>query len=196
MVQKVFGTQPARESLRQIIAENLIPVVFSSTITIIGGIGLAVIDKKLYFLLPVLITMPALADMVGDFSTIIASKSVALIEQKKLPRHWEHSKVILGLAFNMLWIALLYSLIIGLVSLLIAAWQGFPIEGLFVAKFVFILGLINILMVLFLIIFSIRIGILVAYHGHDPDNFLIPITTSMADVGVLLLFSVMVYLFF
>lgn len=196
MQTKSFGTRPIREPLRQIIAENLIPVVFSSLITMIGGISLALIEKKLYFLLPVLITIPALADMVGDFSTIIASKSVALIEQKKLPRHWEHSKIILGLALNMLWMALFYSLIIGLASLMIAYWQGFPLDALFVAKFLLILGVINILMVLFLIIFSIRIGVLVAYHGHDPDNFLIPITTSIADVGVLLLFSVMVNLFF
>lgn len=196
MAQKLFGQHPTRESLRQIVRENLFPVVFGASISMIGGIGLSLIESKLYFLLPVLITIPALADMVGDFSTIIASKSVALIEEKKLPRHWEHSKIILGLAINMLWIALLYSLIIGLASLVIAYWQGFPLEAIFVVKFVIILGLINILMVLFLIIFSIRIGILVAYHGHDPDNFLIPIATSMADVGVLLLFSLMVHLFF
>lgn len=193
---KIFGQQPVKESLRQIIRENLFPVIFGASISMIGGIGLSLIESKLYFLLPVLITIPALADMVGDFSTIIASKSVALIEQKKLPRHWEHSKVILGLSFNMLWIALFYSMIIGFAALAIAYFQGFSLDGLFVVKFVLILGLINIVMVLFLIVFSIRVGSLVAYHGHDPDNFLIPITTSIADVGVLLLFSLMVYLFF
>jgi cation transporter-like permease len=51
-------------------------------------------------------------------------------------------------------------------------------------------------MVLFLIVFSIRIAHLVAYRGHDPDNILIPITTSIADVGVLLLFSLLVNTFF
>jgi cation transporter-like permease len=191
-----FGSQPTRESLRQIIAENLVPVVFASMLSVIGGIGLALVEKKLYFLLPVLITIPALADMVGDFSAIIASKSVALIEEKKLPRDWAHSKVILGMATHMLWISIGYSLIVGMASLFIASRQGFALSPEFISKFLIILILINVMMVLFLIVFSIRVGSAVAYHGHDPDNFLIPIATSIADVGVLLLFSLMVWLFF
>lgn len=196
MNMKPFGTKPILETRGQIIRENLGPVLAAASLSMIGGVGLTLIEKKLYFFLPVLITIPALADMVGDFSTIIASKSVALIEQKKLPRHWEHSKRILHMAAHLLWIAVGYSVIIAIGSLVIASTQGFALTSLFIAKFLFILVMINVLMVMFLVIFSIRLGVLVAYHGHDPDNFLIPITTSVADVGVLLLFSLMVYLFF
>lgn len=191
-----FGIKPLVETRSQILRENIGPVVASATLSMIGGIGLVLIEKKLYFLLPVLITIPALADMVGDFSTIIASKSVALIEQKKLPRHWEHSKRILHMAAHLLWIAIAYSIVMAIGSLAIASGQGFALTAPFIAKFLFILIMINVLMTMFLVVFSIRLGVLVAYHGHDPDNFLIPISTSIADVGVLLLFSLMVWLFF
>lgn len=186
-----YGRKPSRVSIGEIFSENLGAIVAASVLSIAGGVGLQLVHAKLYFLLPVLIAIPGLTDMIGDFSTIIASKSIALIEQGMKPNEWAHSKSILRFAGFLFLISIGFSFAIGVTSLAVAKLQGFDASGGFAVKFLAVLGLINLVMFMFLVIFSVRVGYLVAFKGHDPDNFLIPLATSLTDVVVLGLFGLL-----
>ena len=62
---------------------------------------------------------------------------------------------------------------------------------------IFLIAIIDVIFIVTLLFFiSISAGLYFYKKKEDPNNFLIPITTSVADFGNMLMLSVLVFLFF
>ncbi len=61
----------------------VITVAAASSISLIGGFGLEVVQERILPLIPLIIAMPALNTMVGDYAAIVAAHASDPGENKK-----------------------------------------------------------------------------------------------------------------
>jgi len=69
---------------RRILKESFGILILASILSSIGGIGLETVQEKIFLILPLLILLPALNGMVGNFGIIFSSRYTTLLYQKKL----------------------------------------------------------------------------------------------------------------
>lgn len=148
--------------------------------------------EKILLILPLLILLPALNDMAGDYGTILASKFTTWLYRGVIPSHWYRSRRLKKLIKNILLIAFFYSSLVSALAILISFFQNFPITPLLVMKIFLITVVTALSLVTFLALFVFSWGTFVYRKGLDPDNSLIPFATATADFGVLLIFSFLV----
>lgn len=181
---------------KTIIKQSVKILIAASIISSVGGIGFEVLKLKIAAIIPLIIMLPALNDMIGDFGCIISSKFTTLLYQKKVSKRWWKSAE-LGDQFRIIsTIALFAAFYLGVVSVIIARIQGFAINIILALKVIAIAFMSTATLVLAIFFLAIIGGLWVYKRGSDPNNFLIPITTSVADFSSLILFSLMVAFLF
>lgn len=182
---------------RKIVKESIKILILASIISSIGGISIEAARTKLFALLPFLIMLPALNDMIGDFGTIVASKFTVLLYQKKIKRHeWWRGAAVHHLFLTVFSVALIASLFMSSLAYAIAWIRGFPFDPVLFAKLVIVSLLATLLLVTIIFAVSIIGGLYVHKKGHDPDNYLIPLATGIADFGSMLVLGlVLMWLF-
>lgn len=182
--------------VRKILTESIKIVILASVLSTIGGIGIEGLKSKIAFLLPMIIMLPAINDMIGDFGTIISSKFTTLLYLGKIQEKWWNSAE-LGELFKVIAVvALISAVYMGVLSNVIALLKGFSFN-LIVALKVITVAIMSTASLVMIIFFVAIIGGLFVYkNGSDPDNFLAPITTGLADLGSLLLFALMIQFLF
>ncbi|MBI2076545.1 MAG: magnesium transporter [Candidatus Aenigmarchaeota archaeon] len=179
-----------------IIRESIKILILASIISSIGGVALQTIEQKITAILPLLILIPALNHTIGSFGTIVSSKFTELIYADKIRGSAWHSKELHNLFFTAISIAAAASIYIGVLSYFIAYMKGFAFSLAFLLKIleVSVLATLSIVTIIFFI--SVSFGSYICSKREDPNNFLIPISTSIADVGSMAIFSAMVVAFF
>ncbi|MEM2874097.1 MAG: magnesium transporter [Candidatus Nanoarchaeia archaeon] len=181
---------------KRILKESIKILIAASIISSIGGIGFEIVKIKIAALLPLVIMIPALNDMIGDFGTIISSKFTTLLYQKKIRKKWWQSYE-LGDEFRIISsIALFAAFYLGVISVIIAYFQDAVINIIDALKVIAIAFMSTATLVLVIFFLAIIGGLWVYKQGSDPNNFLIPITTSVADLSSLILFSLLVAFLF
>jgi len=179
-----------------IIKESLKILILASILSSIGGIALHGAQDKIISVLPLLILLPALNDMIGDFGTIISAKFTTMCYTGKIKENPFKSKYIKDLFLTVITVAFLAALYIGIIAYFMAYSKGFPYTfGLFF-RVVGVAVLSTIIIVSFIFVVSVILGIRICSKGEDPSNFLIPLTTSLADLGNLAFLSIMAVLLF
>ncbi len=191
---KEYG--PHSHVARIIIKESLTMLTFASVISSIGGVHLHNIQNQLVSILPLLILLPALASLIGSFGTVVSSKFTTMLYLGLSTQKWWHSEHVKSLVKTMLVIAIISSFYIGSLSYVMALLKGFEFSTLIFLKVMLIAILATLLLIGIIIIISIYGGLIIYKNKEDPNNFLIPISTSIADYGSLLLFSLLVTIFF
>lgn len=182
--------------VRKIILESIKVLILASVLSTIGGIGVEALKSKIVFLLPMLVMLPALNDMIGDFGTIISSKFTTLLYLGKVKDKWWQS-VELGKLFRVIaYVAIIAAIYIGVLSNIIASLRGFQLELLTTLKILTVAIMSTASLVLIIFAVAIIGGLMVYKRGSDPDNFLTPITTSIADLGSMILFALMIRFLF
>ena len=68
----------------KIIHESVGILIIASVISTLGGIGLEALQSKLTWLVPIIIVLPALNDMIGDFGAIVASRFTTMLYKKEV----------------------------------------------------------------------------------------------------------------
>lgn len=179
-----------------IIRESLKVLILASVISSIGGVGLNQIQSRLLSIIPLVILLPALSDMVGDYGTTISSKFTNMLYLGKIKGRWWKSESVRSLFFTMFLISIISSIYIGFLSYILAYVKGFAFEISVLLKILQLSILSATLLVCLIFLISVVGGIYIYRKGEDPNNFLIPITTSVGDIGSMLLFSWMVTLLF
>lgn len=185
-------------AVANIVKESFGIVLVASLISSVGGFGLETVKEKIFYLLPLLIMIPALNDMVGDFGTIISSKFTSLLFTNKISLEkgvWSSKDFQLLIKIIAI-VAFVSALYLGFVSYFAASVQGFLFSWQLFWKIIGLAVLCTMILVFLIVIMSIPACIYVYRHKEDPNNFLIPITTAFADFGSLLLFSFVVIKFF
>ena len=159
----------------------------ASCVSLIGGVGLEAVHEKLLPLVPLIIAMPALNTMVGDYAAIIAAHASDPAERSSTKRTLARAIA------KAIWVN-----IVGVLVLSIAiAWRR---EYLFTSDFLvrFIIFVVVAMIVIIIIMFIITTLLDKLLEGKklNPDDILIPIVTSITDVFMLgLITGAAVFLF-
>ncbi|MBI4175995.1 MAG: magnesium transporter [Candidatus Aenigmarchaeota archaeon] len=184
-----------------IIRESIMILALTSFLSSLGGIGIESIESKLIMVLPLLIMLPALDDMIGDFGATVSSKFTTLLYLKEarfesghrpFEKSWWKSREINNLLTIILAVSLISSIYIAVASNMIALSMGYALAlpEFFRILIISIVTTISLVAIIFLI--SVVGGIFIYRRGEDPNNFLIPLTTSIADICSMLVLAGMV----
>lgn len=170
---------------------HIVFVVFTvggaSAISLIGGIGLEAVKEKLLPLVPLIIALPALNTMVGDYAAIIAAHASD-------PGERPFTKRVLARAIaKAIWVN-----IIGVLILSIAiAWQReYLFTGIFLTKFIMFVVLAMLAVVAGMFGLTAALDKFLENEKLNPDDILIPIVTSVTDVMMLGLIALAAVLLF
>lgn len=191
---KEYG--PQTNVARTIIRESIKILLLASILSSIGGLTLEQIKPLFLSIAPLIILLPALNDMVGDYGAIVSSKCSNMIYEGSLRgRRWA-TKELRKLFLQILVLAVLTAIITALASLGIA-WLAGAASPVWTAVKIFLIAVADSLLLVCLLFLVAVFGGLHFYRkGEDPNNFLIPIATSVADFGNMILLSLLVILFF
>ncbi|MBI3190130.1 magnesium transporter [archaeon] len=191
---KEYG--PHSHVAKVIIKESIKILMLAAVVSSIGGIHLKSIESTIITILPLLILLPALNDMIGDFGAIISSKFTTMLYMGFIGKDWWNSEKVHELIMTILVVALISAVYIGVLSYVFAVARGFELSFVLFFKVIVLALLSTFSLVGIIIIVSFVGGLWIYKKKEDPNNFLIPITTSIADLGSLMLFSLFVVLFF
>lgn len=166
-------------------------IIFSvggaSCISLIGGLGLEAVQEKILPLVPLLIALPGLNTMVGDYAATIAAHAGDPAEQNTT------KKKLIKAVSKVIWVNIIGIL---LLSILLSIRRGYVFEHAFLIKFVLfvVLAVISIIALMFSI--TTLLDKLLEKHRLNPDDVLIPIVTTISDIFTLGLVSLAVGLLF
>jgi cation transporter-like permease len=192
---KEYG--PRSHVISEIIKDSLAILLLTSLLSSLGGFRLEEIKQHLFTIIPFLILIPALNDMVGDFGTILSSRvATALFMGKIEPRRWWKSVELKKLLRDTFAVVLIITLYIALLANLLAILQGFAFTFTIFLKILLIATLTNLILFALLVSFAIIGGTKIFMRKEDPNNFLVPISTAVADLGTMVLFAALVILLF
>jgi len=181
---------------RTILKESLKILLLASIISAFGGLALESIKLIFISIIPLLIMLPALNDMIGDYGTIISSRFSTMLHEGKLNRKWLANEELKNLFIQVLIIATITTLLSAGIAFSISYFSGYSLSHSIALKILFITLIDVLLLVNLLFVTSIMAGIYFYKKQEDPNNFLIPITTSVADFGNMILLAILISLFF
>jgi len=151
----------------------LVAFIVNVTGSVLGKIGEKIRDER-----PEIYTVyPALIDTIGDVGAVIGSTATTKLAlgtlKPSISAIGNHINEVIGA-----WVASVIMFVI--YSILSLVIQGMLISDAFI-KFTTLLLVTNVLAASFIIAISWAVSIITFHRGLDPDNFVIPIESSMAD---------------
>lgn len=179
-----------------IIKESFPVVTLAALLSSIGAVGLEYTKEKVLLILPLLILIPTLNDMVGDYGATFASKFTLWLRLGKVPEDWRHSRRLWKLFLTLLGIGLFFASSAAISAAVLAYLRGYPLALTVILRLLIIASSVVVVMLLIMSVLIVTVGIKLWKKGKDPDNYLIPIATAVADLGVLLIFSLLVNILF
>jgi cation transporter-like permease len=159
----------------------------ASALSLLGGIGLEHVSRQILPLVPLLIALPGLNDLVGDYASIIAAHTGDPSERRR--SHRELSRAIFHV------VGLNIAAIVGL-SLIVALLRGYALNLLFALRFALFTAFAVLVVVAFIFWLNRFLDRLLVKHRYNPDDLLIPVSTSIADILMLAIISAAVVLVF
>jgi len=180
----------------RIIKESLGILILASIISTLGGIGLEMVQKKILTTLPLLILFPALNNMVGGFGIAFSSRYTTLLQQKKLGKKKFMNKALREHFILILKVSAIAAFYISTLSLVVASLKEFTFNPFLYLKILAVTIITTISLVSLIAVISVLAGRYFIKKKEDPDNLLIPITTSIADLGSMIIFSLLIFILF
>ncbi len=181
---------------RTIIKESIKILLLASIISSFGGLALEHIKTVFISIVPLIILLPALNDMVGDYGTIISSRFSTMLHEGKIKNNWWKDKELRIMLAQVFIVAVTIVFFTTSVALIVSTFSNYSLNLLTVLKIFFITLVDVILIVSILFLTSILAGLYFYRKKEDPNNFLIPITTSIADFMNMFIISGLVILLF
>lgn len=146
---------------------------------LISGTILSLNEDLLYTIPIMLLIIPALNSLIGDLSTVLVSRLTTHLYIGTIPPKIQKSERLLEDFYG-----LIITLLLSLASLLFLGYLIGIISGIrIVNPLLMILIIITTILLIFFIMFlTLFIGAIFLFkRGKDPNNFLIPFVTSLAD---------------
>lgn len=190
---KEYG--PHSNIVKRIVKESLKILIFASILSSLGGIALEKVKDIVVMVLPMIILLPSLNDLIGDYGTIVSTKLSTMLHEGQIKKKWWKSKELQILYIQLIIIALFTGFVSAILAILISTAKN-TIDIELVKKIIFIATFDVFLLVNILFLISIVAGIHFYKKKEDPNNFLIPISTSIADLGNMIVLSLLVIYFF
>jgi cation transporter-like permease len=166
---------------RQSIVFIIITTALASCISMIGGVGIEYVEADLFVIVPLVIALPALNTMVGDYATIIAAHAGSPGEG--------------ALSRRKLMLAVFKSTIVNIIgtvglSLFIADKRGYETNFGFVLTFMAFVALSVGAIVTIMFVITYSLDRLLEKKKLNPDDVLIPVVTTITDVFMLGLIAI------
>lgn len=191
---KEYG--PRSNVPRTIIKESIKILLLASIISSIGGIGLESVKNNISIILPLIILLPVLNDTIGSYGTIISSKFSTLLHEGHVKKGIFKSAELRDMFFRIVIIAFITAVFSSLLAMSISGISSFVVTGTIALKIMTIAVVDTLLLVGILFFVAIIAGMHFYKKKEDPSNFLIPITTSIADLGNMVILALMVVIMF
>ena len=176
--------------------ESLKVVILAALVSSLGGFGLQSIEDNLFTIIPLFILFPTLNNMVGGFGTVVSSKFTSLLYEGRIRGRILRCKPLRDMFKVMTVVVLLSSLLVAGVVYVASYFVGFQVTLTIAAKLMVISIVSTFSIFVIVSIIAVVGGRYIHKHNQDPDNFLIPMTTSIADLGNMLIFTLLVILLF
>lgn len=189
---KEYG--PHTHVFKTIVKESIKILLLASLISSFGGIALEEIKPILISLTPLIILLPVLNGMLGNYGTIISSRLATLIHEGKVK---DSKNLELKVLFKeLILISFITTFLSTTLASIISLVSGYPLTLTIYLKLIAII-LIDVFLIM-LLLYSIALfsGLYFYRKKEDPNNFLIPITTSIADFANMILLFLLIILFF
>lgn len=191
---KEYG--PHSNVAKTIIKESIKVLIFASMLSAIGGFTLEKIKTLFISIMPLIIMLPVLNDMIGDYGTIISSRFSTMLHEGKGTKNLRHNKELKRLFWQIFSVAMIMAFLSALSSLVIANYAGYN-SSMITSLKVILITLIDVsILVLILFFLAIIAGLYIFKKQEDPNNFLVPITTAVADFGNMMILAALVILLF
>ena len=177
----------------KIIKESIIVVILSSLLGLISGTVLSTNEGLLYSVPILLLILPALNSLIGDFTTILISRLTTHLLIGMIPSKIQKTKKLMIDFYG-----LLLSIILSLVFLIVVGYGvAIATEIQIVNPLIIISILILTVLFLFISLFIILFisSVYIFRKGRDPNNFLIPIVTSLVDLLAPLFLVIFIQIF-
>ncbi len=191
---KEYG--PHSHIVRNIVRASLKVTIFAAAISSFGGIALESIKAEFLAIMPLVILMPALNDMLGDFGTIVSSRFSAMLLERKFSGNAFNDPELRRLFLQILAIGAFFSAAAAAIALAVSFFSGFGVTAGVAVKVMLVTSFDILLLVCGIFSLSVIAGVHFYKKGEDPNNFLIPIVTSVADFGNIIVLAGLVTLFF
>ncbi len=191
---KEYG--PRSNVARTIIKESIKVLLIASIISSIGGLALENIKVVLTSITPFIILLPVLNSMIGDYGIITSARFSTMLHEGKAGSRWWANDEFVKLLVQIMTIAVVTAVLSSIVAFYISLSSG-HYSSLRLAPKIYFTVLIDVaVLVSIVFLISIMSGFYFYKKGEDPNNFLIPITTSVADFGNMMTLSLLIVLFF
>jgi len=163
----------------KIFKESIIIVIISSLMGLISGTLLSFNEDLLYTIPIMLLIIPALNSLIGDLSTVLVSRLTTHLYIGTIPPKIQKSERLIEDFYG-----LIITLLLSLASLLFLGYLIGIISGIRIVNPLLMILIIvaTILLIFFIMFLTLFIGAIFLFkRGKDPNNFLIPFVTSLAD---------------
>ena len=157
---------------------------------------LLVIDYSKLQLIPLVILLPTLNDMIGNYGCIFSSRFSTLLHEGKISKKWWSNLELRKMFWQIVIISLTTATLSSIVALVVSRLTGYHFDFLLAFKVFFVAVADVFFLVNILFFVAIFAGLYFYHKKEDPNNFLIPITTSIADFGNMLLLTILIKLIF
>ena len=192
---KEYG--PRSNIARVIIKEALAILLLTSIISSLAGVGLESIRTHFVAIVPIIILLPALNNAVGGFGTIVASKFTELIYTGRIDRKkWWKSQPLRDLLKFVYIVGFVSALYISVLAYVASIFVGAVVSITVISKLMLIAVVTSMTLLGIIFLIAVYSGLKIYARKEDPNNFLIPITTSIADFGTIMIYSGLIFLIF
>ena len=160
---------------------------------LISGTILSSNEKILYSLPIILLILPALNSLIGDISTVLVSRLTTHLYIGTISPKFQKSDRLKEDFYGLLMVLLLSLAALIFLGYLIGGVSGIEIINPILVILIISLTVLLIFAMMFLL--SFISAIFLFKHGKDPNNFLIPSITSLADLLTPLLLILFIIIF-
>lgn len=192
---KEYG--PHSHVARVIIKESLKVLLLASLLSAFGGFALESIKHAFIAVLPLVVLLPALNGMIGGYGAIFASRFSTLLLEGRVKMRWWQTPELKELFMQIAVVSMITAALSAVIAMIIPIFtSGYDIAFSNAIK-IFAITIIDVAVLVSLLFFtSIYAGLRIYRKNEDPNNFLIPITTSIADFGNMIVLALLVIIFF
>lgn len=181
--------------VKTVLKESLKVLLFASVLSSFGGLALEYVKPLFVSVIPLIILLPSLNGMIGNYGAVISSRFSAMLHEDCLKtRHWKNE--LRTLLFQVITIAVFTSILSAVAALVASQFSGYSVGNAVVLKVVLISVIDTFVLVSLLFLVAVFGGLYFFKKKEDPNNFLIPITTSVADFGNMVILALLVLAFF
>ena len=189
---KEYG--PKSNLIGEILKDSIPVLLLSAIIALVAGLYMRSLLARWEFLIPLLIMIPALNDMIGALGSTVSARFTTGLFLGKIKGAIQKSGFVKTLLIEKFKVAIASVVYLSLLALAFSAIYGFQLDLMISLKIILIGLLSSVIIVGVVFLISVVAGVEIFKKGEDPNNFLIPMSTSIADLIALVIVTALALL--